>query len=339
MLEVFMKKTYIKLISLFCALIMMTLPLLSCTTNNDDETEAPSNLHTVTFNSNGGTPIHSVEIRDGQKVAEPTAPTRDNHIFSHWENNGRHWMFTAKSVTEDITLSAVWIPADDLFKTEPTENPEEILISGFKIQKSIYNLVVPKTINGKTVVGFTDNAFESIHEEHAEHLTLPETAHSVGEKSFYNITNVHLNFLGKINNLSPSSFEDCDRLETITLGEGLTEIPFRCFFDASALVTIDIPEGVTAIREDAFASCKAMRTIVLPSTLTTVEHSAFIDSTALSVVFFKGTPEQFDAIDISDKNEVLLDAKCYYYSETQPTEKGDFWHYDRNNTPVLWEYK
>ena len=334
-----MKKAYIKLICLICALIMMTLPLLSCTSNGDDETEAPSNMHTVTFNSNGGTPIRDVEVRDGQKVAEPTAPTRDNHIFLYWENNGRRWFFTSKAVTEDVTLSALWISADDLFKTEPTDNPEEILISGFKVQKSIYNLVIPQTISGKTVVGFTDSAFESIHEEYAEHLTLPATAHSIGEKSFCNITKVHLNFLGKINSLSNSSFEDCDLLEHINLGEGLTEIPFRCFFDASALVTIDIPEGVTAIREDAFSACTAMRTIVLPSTLTTVEHSAFIDSSALSVVFFKGTPEQFDKIDVSDKNEELLAAKRYYYSETQPATRGDFWHYDKNNTPVLWEYE
>lgn len=333
-----MKKTYIKFLSFICALIMVMIPLISCTSNssNDKETDAPSNLHTVKFNSNGGTPIADVEVRDGQKAAEPTPPTRDNHIFLYWENNGRRWIFPTKEVTEDITLSALWISADDLFKTEPADNPNEILISGFKVQKSIHNLVIPQTISGKTVIGFTDNAFERIHEEHAEHLTLPSTAYLIGEKSFSNITKVHLNFLGKISSLSVSSFENCDNLETVKLAEGLTEIPYRCFFDASALVTIDIPEGVTTIDEDAFSSCKAMRTIVLPSSLTTVEHSAFMDSSALAVVFFKGTPEQFEEIEISDKNDELLEAKRYYYSESQPTSSGDFWHYDKNNTPVLW---
>lgn len=331
-----MKKTYIKIISLICALIMVTLPIVSCTSKDNQETEPVSNMRTVKFNSNGGTPIADAEVRSGQKVAEPTAPTRDNHIFLYWENNGRRWIFTTKEVTEDMTLSALWISADDLFKTETTDNPDEILISGFKVQKSIYNLTMPQTINGKTVVGFTDAACEHIHEEYAEHLTLPATVRSIGEKSFSNITKVHLSFLGEISKLSVSSFENCDTLETIKLGAGLTEIPYRCFFDASALVTIDIPEGVTTIEEDAFSACQALRTVVLPSTLETVEHSAFIDSSALTVVFYKGTQEQFEKIEISDKNEELLAAKRYYYSETQPTESGDFWHYDKNNAPVLW---
>ncbi len=330
-----MKKAFIKTICLICAIAMASAALFSCNANISDETELPSNLHTVKFNSNGGTYISDVEVRNGQKISEPTPPTRENYIFLDWENNNRRWLFTSKEVTEDITLSALWISAADLFKILPTENPDELLISGFATQKSIYNLTIPEKINGKTVVGFTDNAFESIHEDHAEHLTIPSTVHSVGEEAFKNIKKVHIKFLGTISSLGISSFEDCDHLETVKLGEGLTSIPYRCFFDASALVTLDIPEGVTVIEENAFSSCTSMQTIVLPSTLKTIEDSAFLDS-ALAVVFFKGTEAQFDAIEISGNNNELLSSKVYFYSETQPTESGDFWHYDKGGAPILW---
>lgn len=332
-----MKKTFIKLLCFVCVLMLTVMPLLSCNSNDNKETEAPSNLHTVKFNSNGGSYISDIEVRDGQKIAEPTTPTRENYIFLYWENDNRRWIFSTREVTEDITLSALWISAAELFKIEPTDNPDELLISGFSTQKSIHNLVIPEKINGKTVVGFTDGAFESIHEEHAEHLTIPATVRSIGENSFKNISKVHIKFLNEVNSINVSSFENCDLLETVKLGSGITVIPYRCFFDASALVTIDIPEGATLIEENAFSSCTAMRTIVLPSTLTTIEDSAFLDCSELTVVFFKGTEKQFDAINISKNNDELLAAKTYFYSETQPTSSGDFWHYDKNNTPILWQ--
>lgn len=332
-----MKKTFIKLLCLVCALIMIVIPLSSCNSSTNEETEVPSNLHTVKFNSNGGSYISDIEVRHGQKISEPAPPTRENYIFLYWENNNSRWLFSTKEITKDMTLSAFWISASELFEIKPTDNPDELLISGFSTQKSIHNLVIPEKINGKTVVGFTDGAFENIHEEHAEHITIPATVRSIGENSFKNITKAHIKFLGEITDIKVSSFENCDLLETVRLGSGITVIPYRCFFDASALLTIDIPEGVTLIEENAFSSCKAMRTIVLPSTLTTIEDSAFLDCSELTVIFFKGTEEQFDAINISKNNDELLAAKTYFYSETQPTSSGDFWHYDKNNTPILWQ--
>lgn len=333
-----MKKAFIRSICLICALIMASLTLFACNDNTDNtEDKAPSNVHTVKFNSNGGTYISDVEVRDGQKISEPPAPTRENYIFLNWEKEHRTWVFGAMAVTEDITLNAIWISAAELFDIVPTENADELLISGFAKQKSIYHLTIPEKINGKTVVGFTENAFKSIHEEHADHLTVPATVRTVGDSAFQSITQVHINFLGEISEIGVSSFEGCTKLETLNLGTGLKSIPYRCFFGATSLAALDIPEGVTVIEENAFSSCTSMQTIVLPSSLTTVEDGAFLDSSELAVVFFKGTEEQFDAIEISNNNNELLSAKIYFYSDTQPTESGDFWHYDKSNTPILWQ--
>jgi hypothetical protein len=78
-----------------------------------------------------------------------------------------------------------------------------------------------------------------------------------------------------------------------------------------------------------------MLTIVLPATLTTVEDSAFANCNALRTIFFSGTEEQFDTISISDSNEALKNANLYIYSETQPTNDGNYWHYE-GGSPVIW---
>ena len=126
-----------------------------------------------------------------------------------------------------------------------------------------------------------------------------------------------------------------DKLESIKLGQGMSSIPFMAFNDCTSLTTINIPEGVTVIEENAFEGCAAMKTIVLPSTLTLVQDSGFLNCSALKSVFFAGTEEQFDAIEFTDSNDDLLDANIYFYSETEPTSEGAYWHYE-NSKPVIW---
>ena len=331
-----MKRIFFKIACLICAVII-TLPTLFSCTSKEDETEAPKDAITVTFNSNGGTPIEPIEIHSRQIISEPDAPTRENYIFLYWENskNNTQWIFSINEVKEDLTLSAIWIAAETLFKTEPAENPDEILISDFSVQKNINILSIPKTIHGKTVVGFTEKAFEGVHESYAKKIIIPDTVRLVGDEAFKDIKSVHLEFTSPLSELGVSSFENCAHLEAIQLTDGMKSIPYRCFFGAIELETADIPESVTVIEENAFSSCTSMQTVVLPSALTKIEDGAFLDS-ALKVVFFKGTEEQFDKIDIADHNDELLDAKLYFYSESEPTSVGAFWHYDKSGTPILW---
>ena len=331
-----MKRTLLKIACLICA-FTITIPMLFSCKSKEEETEAPKGAITVTFNSNGGTPVEPIELYSSQLIPEPDAPTRENYIFLYWENlsNNGKWIFSINEVKEDLTLSAVWIAAETLFKTEAAENPDEILISDFTVQRNINVLSVPKTIHGKTVVGFTANAFDAIHESYAKKVIIPDTVRFVGDEAFKDIKTVHIEFTGALSGIGVSSFENCTHLETIKLTDGMTSIPYRCFFGASELQTVDIPESVTIIEENAFSSCTSMQSVVLPSTLTKIEDSAFLDS-GLKVAFFRGTEEQFDKVDIADHNDELLDAKIYFYSETEPTSEGMFWHYDKGGTPIIW---
>lgn len=63
--------------------------------------------HTVTFDTNGGTPIDSQSITDGDTVEEPKAPTKDGYVFSGWLEDGKPYDFSTP-VTSDITLTAQW---------------------------------------------------------------------------------------------------------------------------------------------------------------------------------------------------------------------------------------
>ena len=63
--------------------------------------------HTVTFDSAGGTPVDAQTVGDGDKAAEPDAPTRDGWTFLGWWNGDTEYDFN-QPVTGDLTLAARW---------------------------------------------------------------------------------------------------------------------------------------------------------------------------------------------------------------------------------------
>ena len=63
---------------------------------------------TVTFNSDGGTPVEEAKVLRGQKVAKPTDdPTKSGYTFIGWEDADGAYDFS-KSVNAPLTLTAKW---------------------------------------------------------------------------------------------------------------------------------------------------------------------------------------------------------------------------------------
>ena len=68
--------------------------------------------YTVTFNSNGGSNVTSLSIKENNLIAKPANPTKAGHTFDGWykdSNLSTPWNFTSDTVTSNITLYAKWI--------------------------------------------------------------------------------------------------------------------------------------------------------------------------------------------------------------------------------------
>jgi hypothetical protein len=89
------------------------------------------------------------------------------------------------------------------------------------------------------------------------------------------------------------------------------------------------------IEDDAFAACPSLSWIVLPSTLTAIDRWAFDNCPALAAVYYRGTAEEWETLDISSDNTALTDATLYFYSETAPDTEGNFWHFV-DGVPTPW---
>ena len=64
--------------------------------------------YTVTFDSNGGSPVESQTVLSGSCAQPPEEPTWDGSFFLYWaDETGAEYSF-ATPVTADLTLTAVW---------------------------------------------------------------------------------------------------------------------------------------------------------------------------------------------------------------------------------------
>ena len=62
---------------------------------------------TVTFNSDGGTPVEEAKVLRGQKVPNPAAPTKSGHTFTGWYLGDEKYNFDTP-ITAPLTLTAKW---------------------------------------------------------------------------------------------------------------------------------------------------------------------------------------------------------------------------------------
>ena len=108
------------------------------------------------------------------------------------------------------------------------------------------------------------------------------------------------------------------------------------FEGCSNLTEITIPQGVTLIESWAFERCTSLTSIIIPDTVVVIEDYAFDDASNLQSVYYIGSADQWENIEIGNRyNGYLTDCIRYYYSESEPLLEGNYWHYI-NGIPTVW---
>jgi hypothetical protein len=96
-----------------------------------------------------------------------------------------------------------------------------------------------------------------------------------------------------------------------------------------------IPNTVVGILSRTFYDCDAMTSVVIPDSVEYINPETFYSCTSLTSIYYNGSEAQWNEINIGSNNDPLTNATRYYYSETQPTVEGNFWHYV-NGVPAVW---
>ena len=106
------------------------------------------------------------------------------------------------------------------------------------------------------------------------------------------------------------------------------------YYIPTSLRKVTITGGT--INSSAFRNCSSLTSVTIPESVTSIGNYAFQNCSSLTRVYYKGTISDWSNISIDSYNGDLTYATRYYYSETEPTEAGNYWHYDENGNIAVW---
>lgn len=161
------------------------------------------------------------------------------------------------------------------------------------------------------------------------------------EMVYKKLTNNTFAIYGTTNNSEDITIPDTVEFNNITYK--VVSICYGAFSGRSSLKSINIPDSVTSIDGNAFYNCISLTNVKIGRGVTTIKYSAFSGCSKLTSVYYKGTEEDWNNIQIGNGNKNLTSATRYYYSENNPYEinaddTNKYWRYDTDGvTPVVWE--
>lgn len=142
-------------------------------------------------------------------------------------------------------------------------------------------------------------------------IMLPESVTSIGEIAFGRCGLTDITIPEGVTRIEPSAFWSSS-LTSIALPKSVTSIGKNAFEDCNDLISITLPENVTCVEYGAFLDCKGLTSITLPVGVTKIEVNAFFGCKQLTDVYYDGTKEQWNDIDIGKNNDPLINATIHY---------------------------
>ena len=131
--------------------------------------------------------------------------------------------------------------------------------------------------------------------------------------------------------IGANAFSNCNRLESITLGSGVTEIGGGAFSGCTGLTSIEIPNRVTSIGSDAFYGCSGLTSVTIPNSVTRIGDYAFYGCSGLTTVTIGKGIKKIEGCAFRDCNNLTSVTSL---SKTPP-EMGKTGYLDGN---VGWVY-
>ena len=98
--------------------------------------------------------------------------------------------------------------------------------------------------------------------------------------------------------ISPSAFQYCSGLTSVTIPNSVTEIGESAFYGCTGLTSVTIPNSVTKIINSAFKRCAGLTSVTIGNSVTEIGYDAFNGCTALTSVTFNAanckSPSDYD---------------------------------------------
>lgn len=145
------------------------------------------------------------------------------------------------------------------------------------------DIVIPETVDGKTVVSISEKAFA--YNARIKSVELPETAVTIEKSAFLNCSSLaQIKLSPETVKIDSAAFSGCRSLESIELPDSLAELNAEVFKNCASLKSIEIPQGVTEIRGYAFYGCKSLGEVSLHDGIKDIHAYAFYGCSSIETI-------------------------------------------------------
>ena len=221
-------------------------------------------------------------------------------------------------------------------KLEIPNTITEIKAYAFRGCSSLTSIEIPDSV---TSIG--ESAFNGC--KSLTSIEIPDSVTFIGESAFngcssltYNVKD-NLKYLGNEQNpyLYMAGVRDTS-ITSATIESTCKFIVDHAFWNCSSLTSVTIGSSVTSIGEYAFYNCDSLTSVVIGDSVTSIGGGMFYECNSLTSVYYQATESDWAEISIDSNNTKLTNATRYYYSESEPTAAGNWWHYDENGEIAVW---
>lgn len=150
-------------------------------------------------------------------------------------------------------------------------------------------------------------------------ISLPQDVNQIGAAAFSGCSGLtSLAIPNHIVEIGDDTFSGCSNLEELIIPNSVAKIGMYAFIGCSKLKEIVIPDGVSQLNFCTFQNCLSLHSITLPVSITAIAINAFSGCENLKDVYFLGTREKWDSVNITEPdkgNQFLVNATIHCLSE------------------------
>ena len=144
-------------------------------------------------------------------------------------------------------------------------------------------------------------------------IIIPNSVVSIGDSAFSwcdSLTSITIP--DGVTFIHDFAFDSCSELESVMIGDSVTIIGNGAFYGCSSLTSVTIPDSVTAIGNRAFNGCDSLTSITIPDSVTYIGDYAFYSCDSLETVYYRGSEEEWNEIEIGRYNDKLENAEIVF---------------------------
>lgn len=195
----------------------------------------------------------------------------------------------------------------------------EIDVGAFGACCVLETVVIPDSIKTIPVAMFS-------HSFSLKNVVISESVTSIGNAAFFRCSSLEqIAIPADVTSIGIEAFLWCSALTDISVDDNNSvyssldgvlynadKTALLCYPIGKTSQSFVVPDGVTEIDYVAFALCEKIEEIYLPDSIKTIGNSAFEECSSLTDVYYAGSKEDWDAMDIGEQNDSLLNATIHF---------------------------